>query len=123
MSGRKQGHSSSKRRLIGVALFVMAVLFGVLSWQSVSTEKYALYSQNLVHYMNEMEECESLVDGVFGTNYQYLASQWRELADEARGYLTQHRAGAFSLLACATLCVAGGAYLIASTFKRKDEDE
>lgn len=116
MSDKRAKHSSGKKRLIGAVLLVAACLFIVLAWQSVSTEKYALYRQNLSHYVREMEECEALVHGSFGAEYQYLASEWRTLVDEARGYLTQHRTGALSLTACAALCIISGVYLIASGF-------
>lgn len=110
MRNKSVAHSTGRRWLAGVMGMILACLLLFLAWQSVSTEQYVLYQDNLARYEQEAANCLAMSDSTYGSNYAYLASQWQELADDAHHYLAQHRSGAFCLCAASVILLAGTAW-------------
>lgn len=106
MSIKSTLQSRGRKWLVGIILVVLACLLLVLAWQSVSTDQYALYRDNVARYEQEAAACLALSEGTYGSNYAYLASQWQALADDAHRYLAQHRSGA------ACLCIVSALFLL-----------
>ncbi len=123
MKAKAGAKQNGRKCLLGIGCWMIACLLLVLAWQSISTEQYALYSENLARYRQEMRECEELMDGPYAENYAYLASEWGKLVGDAERYLTSHRVGAGSLGAVATLCVGVGGFCFVKGCRRGQEEE
>lgn len=123
MKAKAGAKRNGRKCLLGMGCWAIACLLLLLAWQSVSTEQYALYSENLPRYRQEMKECQELMDGPYAENYAYLASEWGKLVGDAERYLNSHRVGAGSLAAVAALCVGVGGFCLVQGFKRGPEDE
>lgn len=123
MTAKAGAKRRSRKYLLGIGCWVIACLLLLLAWQSISTEQYALYSENLARYRQEMRDCEALMDGPYAENYAYLASEWGKLVGDAERYLTSHRVGAGSLGAVAALCVGVGGVCMVKNGRGKMEEE
>lgn len=119
MKAKAGAKRNGRKCLLGIGCWMIACFLLVLAWQSISTEKYALYNENLTRYRQEMQDCEALMDGPYAENYAYLASEWGKLVDDAEQYLTAHRVGAGSLGAVAALCVGMGGFWLVKGLKKE----
>lgn len=110
MRNKSVAHPTGRRWLAGVMGIILACLLLLLAWQSISTEQYVLYQDNLARYEQEAANCLAMSDSTYGSNYAYLASQWQALADDAHHYLAQHRSGALCLCAASVMLLAGSVW-------------
>ncbi len=123
MKAKTGAKRNGRKCLLGIGWWVIACLLLLLAWQSISTEQYALYGENLERYRQEMHACEELMEGPYAENYAYLASEWGKLVGDAERYLTAHRVGAASLTAAAVLCVGAGGFCMVKGIKKKAEND
>jgi len=122
MKAKAGAKRNGRKCLLGIVWWAIACLLLLLAWQSISTEQYALYGENLDRYRQEMHACEELMEGPYAEYYAYLASEWGKLVGDAERYLTAHRVGAASLMAAAALCVGAGGVCVVKAIRRRAEE-
>lgn len=107
MSIRSALQGKGRKWLLGFLLCIIAGIFLFIAWQTISTDQYVLYRDNVARYEQTAADFRSQSEGAYGSHYAYLAGLWEDLADDAHSYLAQHRSGAACLCIASAVMLAG----------------
>ena len=87
--------SNSKTKnyiLIGISIILIIVAISL-----VTTNEFKYYLDNIDYYTEQYENAKSHSSGFLGSIYSSLASQWKEMREEAVMYVALHSIGAIVL--------------------------
>lgn len=93
-----QSNAHKKIKIINYALIVLGTVLIVIAISLVASNTFSFYVNNIDYYTQQYESCRAQSgNGFFGSSYSYLASEWKELRDEAKTYIVSHIVGAIVL--------------------------
>ena len=78
-------------------LTVASSIFIIVAIFLVTSNEFRYNFQNIDYYEMQYQYTKSMSSGFFGSDYRYLASQWKELYDEAVTYVICYSIGAIIL--------------------------
>jgi ribosomal protein L37E len=86
---------------IGTILIIVAISL-------VTSSKFIYYLENISYFADQYADNKSHSSGFLGSIYSSLASQWKELYNEAVTYVALHGVGAGILAICGSIGLLRG---------------
>ncbi|MBQ8850706.1 MAG: hypothetical protein IJ011_10550 [Clostridia bacterium] len=90
--------NSKSKKLKAYILIVISIVFIIIAIFLVTSNTFWYNLQNIDYYAAKYEYTQSMSSGYFGSSYRYIASQWKELYNEALTCVIGHVTGAIILL-------------------------
>ena len=75
-------------------LTVAGIVFIIIAIFLIASNEFWYNLESIDYYESQYNYTKSMSSGFFGSDYRYLASEWKELYDEAITYVVCHIIGA-----------------------------
>lgn len=105
----------------GILLCVVALVFAVNASKEVNTYRYNYNKGQILYYELQARNMRLMAYGLFASDYRYLASQWDEMADDAREYISAQDKKAATWIGMGAGSFVLGVVLLVSGLKRKPD--
>ena len=86
-----------KPKVKAYILTVASIIFIIIAVVLIMSNEFWYNVQNIDYYESQYNHTKSMSRGYFASDYRYLASQWKELYDEALFSIIFHIAGGVAL--------------------------
>ena len=98
--------------ILGILLCIAGLTLSVVASQQVTTDQYRYNKGQVDYYEQQARESSGNAYGMFASDYRYLASQWDEMADDARGYISAQNRNATILIVVGVSSLVAGVVLV-----------
>lgn len=104
---------------LGILLCLVGLALAIVASQQVTTEQYKYNKGQVDYYDQQAREMRGSAYGMFAGDYRYLASQWDEMAEDARSYISVQNRNATILIVVGVSSLIAGVILVIKTNKGK----
>lgn len=98
--------------ILGVLLCLVGLTLSIVASQQVTTDQYKYNKGQVDYYEQQAREMRGSAYGMFAGDYRYLASQWDEMAEDARSYISGQNRNATILIVVGVSSLLAGVILV-----------